>query len=547
MSNTTVKYTLTLTDLLTGKLDTADRTAKRLETTMSGLQRSINTVGAAIGISFGLNQVKSLISGVVEAGAKVEDARVGLTTLLRDSAAAGNVIKETMEDATKTPFAFEGLLQAKKALISANETAQGARQTVLDLANAIAATGGGDNELQRMVVNLQQIRNTGKATALDIKQFAYAGINVYQLLADATHKPLKAVQDMEVSYNLLKYALKKAHDEGGIYANGLENMANNTSVRVSNLGDSLFQLKVRVFDDLKPAIDSLLSVGMDMIKWLGDAWQWTLKNREMIFGLAKGVIAGVIAFRAYKIAIQASILWTKIQYASITLLGEGFLTANAATKLFAGGLQMIKTAMLNNPIGLAVTAIGLLTSAYFAFSGAAKDATRENEKLNKSLIETATLAGEKTEELIFQIADKYKYGLKNLKGAHYSIKEQNDLIAKDIQENIRMISEAAGSNGLDWSQLIQIKKLQNYKEVLAKGPKKITPGGDNFDLNTVKTKEAKGVTGTRQVNIKIDIGALIKDFKITTTTITQGADKIKEMVTQALLSAVNDSQVVAGQ
>jgi tape measure domain-containing protein len=566
MSDQTVKYTLTLTDLLTGKLDAADRSAKKLETTMGGLQRTANMVGAAVGIAFGLDQLRALGAGIVQAGTKVEDARVGLTTLLRDSAEAGQVIKNTMEDATKTPFAFEGLLSANKALISANATAGEARETVLNLANAIAATGGGDNELQRMVVNLQQIRNTGKATALDIKQFAYAGINVYQLLANATGRPIEKVKDLEVSYDLLRFALKKAHDEGGLYANGLENMAGNTSVRISNLGDAMFQLKVKIFDDLKPAIEDLLAVGMDMIKWLGDAWEWTKRNKDAIFALAKGVVVGVIAFKAYKVALQAGILWTKIQYASITLLGDGFLRTNAMTKLFAGSWQMLTTAIRTNPVGLAVTAIAGLAAAYFAFSKDADLAANSNDKLNKSLYETQLLALQ-TEENFIKDLEKMYDGM-GLKGKERMAKVRQDIDQEGIrilglirsnQEEMDKMGVGKGfvmdadkakrleleNRGLYQSlQSLNAYKEGGYKRIGA--PKKIG-GGDNFDLTSVKTKEAKGATGNRSVNIKIEIGALIKDLKITTTTINQSVDKVKEMVTQALLSAVNDSQIVAGQ
>jgi hypothetical protein len=60
-------------------------------------------------------------------------------------------------------------------------------------------------------------------------------------------------------------------------------------------------------------------------------------------------------------------------------------------------------------------------------------------------------------------------------------------------------------------------------------------------------KQTAKVTGNRSINIKIDIGNLINEFTIKATTINESAGKIKDLVTQVLLSAVNDSQIVAGQ
>ena len=76
-----------------------------------------------------------------------------------------------MTDATKTPFEFQTLYLQIKQLMYVGVNAKQSREDVLNLANAISATGSGNDELQRMVINLQQIENTGQATALDLKQF----------------------------------------------------------------------------------------------------------------------------------------------------------------------------------------------------------------------------------------------------------------------------------------------------------------------------------------------------------------------------------------
>ena len=79
-------------------------------------------------------------------------------------------LKKIKEDAAKTPFDVAGLTQANQLLISTGLSADDSRETILALGNAISATGGGNEELSRMAVNLQQIKNTGKAAAIDIKQ-----------------------------------------------------------------------------------------------------------------------------------------------------------------------------------------------------------------------------------------------------------------------------------------------------------------------------------------------------------------------------------------
>lgn len=55
---------------------------------------------------------------------------------------------------------------------------------------------------------------------------------------------------------------------------------------------------------------------------------------------------------------------------------------------------------------------------------------------------------------------------------------------------------------------------------------------------SVKTPKASSVTGQKSYNINIKIDSLVKEFTVSTTTVGEGAQKIKDIVTQVMLSAV---------
>ena len=92
-----VVYELSLNDLLSGKVKEADSNARQLDGTMNILQGTINKVGAAIGVAFGISAIKDFTMSMINAGTTVENAQTGLTTLLKDSGEASDVIKNTME------------------------------------------------------------------------------------------------------------------------------------------------------------------------------------------------------------------------------------------------------------------------------------------------------------------------------------------------------------------------------------------------------------------------------------------------------------------
>jgi tape measure domain-containing protein len=154
------------------------------------------------------------------------------------------------EDAARTPFDVDSLTQANQMLVSAGMSADEARKDVLNLANAIAATGGGSAELSRMAANMQQIQNVGKATAMDIRQFANAGINIYGLLADSMGITAKEAAELDVTYNQLAEALAHAAEEGGMYAGAMEAQSQTFNGRISTLKDNVKQLEGVLTEDL---------------------------------------------------------------------------------------------------------------------------------------------------------------------------------------------------------------------------------------------------------------------------------------------------------
>lgn len=214
--------------------------------------------------SAALAAAKSLIQSGIEYNAQIESYRVGLTNMLGDAQAANEAMAAIQEDAARTPFSVDSLTQANQLLISAGENASYSRKVIMALGDAVSATGGGNAELSRMAANLQQIANVGKASAIDIKQFAYAGINVYQVLADYTGKTVQEVQNMTISYDLLSNALIAASEEGGRYYNAMDTQSQTMNGRVSTLKDNVSQLAGIMTGDLSSGIGVVISNLNDM-------------------------------------------------------------------------------------------------------------------------------------------------------------------------------------------------------------------------------------------------------------------------------------------
>lgn len=232
------------------------------------LASAISTLSTAA-----LSGAKQFVSMGIEYNAQIESYRVGLTNMLGDAEAANAAMQAIQEDAARTPFSVDSLTQANQLLISAGENAGYSRKVIMALGDAVSATGGGNAELSRMAANLQQIANVGKASAIDVKQFAYAGINVYQVLADYTGKTVQEVQSMTISYDLLSEALIAASEEGGRYYNAMDTQSQTMNGRVSTLKDNVSQLAGLMTGDLSSGIGVVISNLNDMTVAAIDAYK----------------------------------------------------------------------------------------------------------------------------------------------------------------------------------------------------------------------------------------------------------------------------------
>lgn len=273
-----------------------EQAQKETQSAANSLNRSANTAGSGVSgmasqfaaasakatvlanmlTSLGTKAV-GLAKGFVEMGisynAQIEKYTTGFTNMLGSAQAAQEAMKAIQEDAARTPFDVASLTQANQLLISAGENAAYSRKVINALGDAVSATGGGNAELSRMAANLQQIANVGKAAAIDIKQFAYAGINIYQILADYTGKSVQEVQSMTISYDLLSQALIAASEEGGRYYNAMDTQSQTMNGRISTLKDNVSQLAGLMTGDLSSGIGVVIGHLNDMVVAAQEAYK----------------------------------------------------------------------------------------------------------------------------------------------------------------------------------------------------------------------------------------------------------------------------------
>lgn len=320
----------------------------------SGIGIGTIAAGSMIGslANAGIAALGSGIGAMVQGAMNKETAINGMSTFIGKKGAS-SAYANIEKDAEATPFDTASLLEVNRSLISAGASAKAARTDSMNLANAIVAVGGSNDTLTRMAANMQQIKTVGKATAMDVRQFGMAGINIYALLSKSTGKSIEQVKEMDVTYEQLSAALSMAANKGGLYYGALGNAQNSLQGKWSNLQEKMVNTLAKVGTAFGPLIGGIMDLGT---AFLGAG--------SYIIRFAKWLNSG---------STSSSIFLTVIG-----TLGGAFLTYQAimggaaiVTRVMTAAQWLLNLAMTANPIGIVVVAIGALigglTIAYHRF------------------------------------------------------------------------------------------------------------------------------------------------------------------------------------
>ena len=384
-------------------VDKATKKGKDLGNTLGTKLASAAKIGAQA-IMAAATAAGAAVAGLAKVGieynAQIETYTMGLTTLLGSAEEAQKAIENIKQDAARTPFDVASLVQANQLLIGAGVSASDARKTIIALGDAISATGGGSAELARMAANLQQIKNVGQATAIDIKQFANAGINIYKVMADYLGTTTEQVKNVSIGYDDLSAALIKAASAGGMFEGSMQRQSQTFNGIVSTLKDNVKTLIGEVFQPLSSKLtQEILPQANKYLQELADAYR--KGGTAAMIKATGGILAKMI-----DAVISATPKFLEGLFTLLGALGEELVNsfpriAELLTDLFTKILLWITS---KNTIKGIIGAVGKILSALaIAVFNALPDLIKGLMSNTIDIIESV-LSGEMFDELLRSLA-----------------------------------------------------------------------------------------------------------------------------------------------
>lgn len=218
--------------------------------TMSGLGLNPMTLAfAAVGAGIAklTEGLGKLAVESLQAYGEVEKLKTGLSVVFGSDTEANTMFEGIKEYSLESPFGVEQTTEMatllKQSGIYGTE--------LLDTMKMIGDTAGGNEEkFRRIANNYAQIASIGKASMLDMRQFAYAGIPIYKKVAEelgVSQSVLRQmISDGEVTNEVIEKVFKTMTSEGGEFYKAVERGAETLNARLVNLKDSMNMAKAGV-------------------------------------------------------------------------------------------------------------------------------------------------------------------------------------------------------------------------------------------------------------------------------------------------------------
>lgn len=303
---------------LQGAKDAVNKAAQDVDGVVSNLSQSVSSAfkraeDSSLKFATGLGAVTAGLVGAIGFGVKVaadvETARQGFVTLLGSVEAADAAINQIRRDAAQTPFEFSGLVRANQLLTQVTKDSDRSEKLLLNVGKALSAAGKSGAELDNVIVNLQGIANTASISALDIKQFGFAGINILELLADqygvTKEAAAEMVKESDDAFGDLEKAFEKAGTGSGKFARAFVDQAGTFNQLRSNFSDVTSQIaadivvQTGIFDAVKKAfsglIDTLQRLQPSIVQGIKDFMQFIVDNGPVVAGIILGGLAPAFA------------------------------------------------------------------------------------------------------------------------------------------------------------------------------------------------------------------------------------------------------------
>lgn len=510
---------------------------------IGGLSNRFTEIHSFVGV---LQDITGAIGGITQVGANAELQLINMKTLFGGNAEAAQEMYDRISEYGKvTPYDKAGLIDAQKTMMSFGMSGEQAFTTLKQIGDIAM---GDSQKMQSLSLAFAQVHSTGNLTGQDLMQMINAGFNPLNEISKATGKSVGQLKEEmskgAISAEQVAWAFQAATSEGGLFHNAIDEASQTTAGRMASMRDAIDEMKVSLFN-LSPEFFTFAGVAGEVLVPVAQLFP-LFEIIGKVFVFIKG-----LKFATVFTNIGKAFMFIKsLNFATvITKIGGAFTSMGA---LAVKACSMVTAAIGSIPIvgwiAIAITALAAV-GVYFWKTSAKFRATLKGLWAAFKAVFTG----------IFDMAKTVFGGLGDLIKAAFSLDGKGIKAAlnkmkggfSDFGSQVGKAFSTAYNEEMERSRKEEEdkKKTEDDKDKpkgtpTAPGAAVLPPLPDSpVGTTLATTRRAASGTGTGRIsNVTITIDRLVERFEIHTTNLQGDLSRVRDMVAEALISAVNDAQ-----
>lgn len=300
--------------------------------------RGLGSKLAGLGLSIGAVDIGRRI---INAGASEEDALARLRFALKDEGKARAMLGDLKQMGRTMPIAISDIY--KQAGFLAPVFKENTQKYLKMFADVVAGSGG---DFGNIAFNFAQIKQLGRSQGIDLKQFAYQNIPIFEelskLIGKSTEEILKMSTEGKISFDIVAKAFENMTKEGGIYFGAVEARAKTFRGQWQIIGNKMQEIWVKFFEKARPYLQQFSDWVEKQIENFDELWPKIKLAGELIatyfsVRVLANFISGLNTIRKTLVAIS-SIKLTGVltQFGTIGSILKGIGGPLAAILAFFG-------------------------------------------------------------------------------------------------------------------------------------------------------------------------------------------------------------------
>jgi len=366
----------------------------------NGQLNKITTGLVAAGAAYiGINTVTSSIKDLLATGGKFEKLDAQMRGIMGSIAEGDKATAWVKDFAKNTPLQLDGVTKAFiKAKAYGLDPMDGTLQTLTD---SVSKLGGGQEELEGVVLAVGQAWSKQKLQAEEVNQLVERGIPVWALLEKALGKSTAELQKMSEQGKIGRTEIKLLMDEMGKSSQGsAKAMMSTWDGIVSNLMDNFDKVKNTIakaglLDTFKAELSGI-STAIDEMAADGSLQEYAKEISDAIVGTLTAMKNGLVTvyeWRSELATLAKVVLGIKLAsmfggfvgsaYSATTALlaHRAAISATAASATLLGNASKV----MFGPVGVAIAAAATIYGVGSAYKDmkAAQEAAAESTEVQK--------------------------------------------------------------------------------------------------------------------------------------------------------------------